>query len=141
MYTGQSALLSCQVTDQDADLKQVSYRIGDDEQTKQMQDKGGDNYEAKIIPSPDAIPGSYPVTIITQDNAGNSSEDKSLTIHILPPLGASGGPGYDDTRYPPENAFDDNNNTIWGGASGEGEWNLYYNLYRSLCRQMPSISG
>lgn len=36
------------------------------------------------------------------------------------------GPSY--PGYPPENAFDEDNNTIWGGRSGYDEWNLYYKL-------------
>jgi len=52
----------------------------------------------------------------------------------------TGGPHYDEENYPPENAFDADNNTIWGGRSGYDEWNLYYNLDSSQTVNSLSIN-
>ncbi len=99
--------------------------------------QGEESWAADIALDPGIIPGEQTLTIGAYDREGNFSRAEA-EFFLLPPPGASGGPGYDDSLHPtgalyvPENAFDLDSSTLWAGEEGKEEWTLYYKFGASV---------
>jgi len=124
---GNALSVCCRLNDED--LKGAFLKLG--EKDYPLYNEEEDIWVADIAFDPGIIPGEQTLTIGAYDREDNFSRVEA-EFFLLPPPGASGGPGYDDslhpagTLYAPENAFDLDSATLWAGEEGEKEWTLYY---------------